>query len=199
MNQLFQRTTANCWRQTFQRTALPSQQLQCRFYSQQVASKSSSRQFTRNPLTPPPSKSEQELLSLGYIVRRTPSVELPIYKKTMSGGTKHVVLIKKVHGDKRKFLAELSEALSLDSGSIRINPTTQHIELKVWPYIAWLLPNLSRVYKTNTCSSTGRPLRQGEKLVARARLLESRQPTLLYHFHSLQKSSHVKLYSQRQS
>lgn len=49
----------------------------------------------------------------------------------MSGGTKQVVTIKKIHGDKRKLLNELSEALSLDSGSIRINPTTQHIELKV--------------------------------------------------------------------
>ncbi|TQS33441.1 hypothetical protein Golomagni_06213, partial [Golovinomyces magnicellulatus] len=132
MNPLLPRA-ANCWRQSLAiRTPAARQQLvPCRFYSQHQTPRTPKvpRQFN-SPLTEPPTKTEQELLALGYIVRRTPSVELPIYKKRMSGGTKQVITIKKIHGDKRKLLSELSEALSLDSGSIRINPTTQHIELK---------------------------------------------------------------------
>ncbi|KAK3187522.1 hypothetical protein K4F52_003580 [Lecanicillium sp. MT-2017a] len=130
-----------CSRQSLARTLYQSQAraspLTLRF-SSSVASRTAAtttktatpQSFTRPP-TPAPAKSPEELAaSLGYIVRRTPSVQLPIYRTWKSGNTRQVITIKKIDGDKRKMLQELSEALSVDKGNIRINPTTQHIELK---------------------------------------------------------------------
>lgn len=89
------------------------------------------KSFTKPP-TAPPTKTPEELgASLGYFVRRTLSVQLPIYRTLKSGNTRQVITIKKIDGNKRKMLQELSEALSMDKTNIRINPTTQHIELKV--------------------------------------------------------------------
>ncbi|KAM0262457.1 hypothetical protein ACHAQJ_001711 [Trichoderma viride] len=87
------------------------------------------RQLSRAPL-PPPTKSPEELASLGYIVRRTPSVQLPVYRRWMSGGTRQVVLIKKVDGDRRRLLEDLVGSLGIAKEDVRINPITQHIELK---------------------------------------------------------------------
>ncbi|KAK2595389.1 hypothetical protein QQS21_006861 [Conoideocrella luteorostrata] len=80
--------------------------------------------------TPPPAKTAEELASGPYIVRRTPSIQLPVYKRFMSGGNRVVVLVKKVDGDRRKLLEDMSESLGVGKENIRINPTTQHVELK---------------------------------------------------------------------
>jgi large subunit ribosomal protein L49 len=128
-----------CSRQTITRTICQSQArvspATIRFASA-AAHASSPKPTTPNshskPPTPRPTKTPEELgASLGYFVRRTPSVQLPIYRTLKSGNTRQVITIKKVDGDKRKMLQELSEALSMDKANIRINPTTQHIELKV--------------------------------------------------------------------
>ncbi|UKZ67201.1 mitochondrial 54S ribosomal protein mL49 [Trichoderma atroviride] len=87
------------------------------------------RQLSRAPV-PPPTKTPEELVSLGYIVRRTPSVQLPVYRRWMSGGTRQVVLIKKIDGDRRRLLEDLVGSLGIAREEVRINPTTQHIELK---------------------------------------------------------------------
>ncbi|KAL7797289.1 hypothetical protein V8C37DRAFT_370622 [Trichoderma ceciliae] len=87
------------------------------------------RELSRTP-TPPPTKSPEELVSLGYMVRRTPSVQLPLYRRWLSGGNRQVVLIKKVDGDRRRLLEDLVGGLSIAREDVRINPTTQHIELK---------------------------------------------------------------------
>ncbi|PTB61929.1 hypothetical protein BBK36DRAFT_1130620 [Trichoderma citrinoviride] len=87
------------------------------------------RQLSRAPV-PPPTKTPEELVSLGYIVRRTPSVQLPVYRRWQSGGTRQVVLIKKVDGDRIRLLEELVGDLGIPREDARINPTTQHIELK---------------------------------------------------------------------
>lgn len=42
-----------------------------------------------------------------------------------------MVLIKKVDGDRKKLLEDLVETLGVSKQDIRLNPTTQHIELKV--------------------------------------------------------------------
>ena len=94
------------------------------------ATTSSSRTHSQPPV-PPPSKSPVELATLPYVVRRTPSAQLPIYRRTMSGGTRQVALIKKVDGDRRKLLDDIVGALQIPKEEIRINPTTQHIEMKV--------------------------------------------------------------------
>lgn len=88
------------------------------------------RQLSRAPV-PPPTKTPEELVSLGYIVRRTPSVQLPLYRRWLSGGTRQIVLIKKIDGDRRKLLEDLVGSLGITREEIRINPTTQHVELKV--------------------------------------------------------------------
>ncbi|PNY28882.1 Uncharacterized protein TCAP_01199 [Tolypocladium capitatum] len=90
----------------------------------------SGQQTHSQPPIPPPSKSPEELASLSYIVRRTPSTQLPIYRRWMSGGNRQVVLIKKIDGDRRKMLEDIVESLGIGREDIRINPTTQHIELK---------------------------------------------------------------------
>ncbi|KAL7938883.1 mitochondrial large subunit ribosomal protein domain-containing protein [Trichoderma chlorosporum] len=87
------------------------------------------RQLSRAP-APPPTKTPEELVSLGYIVRRTPSVQLPIYRRWQSGGTRQVVLIKKIDGDRVRLLEDLAGGLGIAREDVRINPTTQHIELK---------------------------------------------------------------------
>ncbi|KAI9147733.1 mitochondrial large ribosomal subunit l49 [Paramyrothecium foliicola] len=79
---------------------------------------------------PRPSKTPEELAQLPYVVRRTPSIQLPIYRKWMSGGTRQVIMIKKVEGDRRKMVEDLVGALQLTREDVRLNPTTQQIELK---------------------------------------------------------------------
>lgn len=81
--------------------------------------------------TPPPTKSSEEFASSPYYVRRTSSVQLPVYRRFMSGGNRQVVVIKKVDGDRKKLLEDLVESLGVGKDDIRINPTTQHVELKV--------------------------------------------------------------------
>ncbi|KAG6015474.1 hypothetical protein E4U43_005253 [Claviceps pusilla] len=86
--------------------------------------------IVRSIPTPPPTKTPQELASSPYLVRRTPSAQLPVYKQFKSGGNRALVLIKKVEGDRKRLLQDMLEALGLSQDSIRINPTTQHLEIK---------------------------------------------------------------------
>lgn len=95
------------------------------------------RPLSREP-TPPPTKTPEELEALAYVVRRTPSVQLPVYRRWMSGGNRQVVLIKKVDGDRRKMLSELTADLGVGKDDVRINPITQHVEIKV--RYDWALP-----------------------------------------------------------
>lgn len=85
------------------------------------------RQFS----LPPPTKTPEELATLPYIVRRTPYAQLPVYRSFKSGGNRIVVLIKKVAGNRLKMIEDLTEALQLEGTEIRLNPTTQHVEVKV--------------------------------------------------------------------
>ncbi|KAJ3526992.1 hypothetical protein NM208_g10927 [Fusarium decemcellulare] len=88
------------------------------------------RQLTR-PITPPPTKTAQQLAaSLPYIVRRTPYSQVPVYRKWMSGGNREIILIKKVEGDRSRLVEDLAVALDIKRPDIRLNPTTQHIEIK---------------------------------------------------------------------
>lgn len=88
----------------------------------------------KRPFVPPPTKTEQELAaSLPYIVQRTPYAQVPIYRKYMSGGNRVLILIKRVNGDRKQLVDDLAKALKLEKEDIRLNPTTQHIEIKVRP------------------------------------------------------------------
>lgn len=95
-----------------------------------AAQRKAPRSFARPP-TPPPTKTPEEQLARGYVVRRTSSVQLPVYRKLKSGDTRAVVLIKRVEGDHKKLVEDLKADMDLAAGKIRINPTTKHIELSV--------------------------------------------------------------------
>ncbi|TQW08140.1 ribosomal protein L49/IMG2 [Cordyceps javanica] len=102
------------------------------------------RSFARPP-TPPPAKTAEELQhARGYLVQRTSSVQLPVYRALKSGGTREIILIKKVHGDRRRLVEDIKAGLAVAADKIRINPTTQHIELQ-GNYLTrtqkWLLDN----------------------------------------------------------
>ncbi|KAM4056579.1 mitochondrial large subunit ribosomal protein [Hirsutella rhossiliensis] len=112
------------------RALLP--QLQASLFSTHVPQPASPREKgpkLRTP-TPPPSKSQEELAQMPYLVRRTPSAQLPVYRRTKSGGTLRETHVKKVEGDRKKLAQELGGALSLDQKDVRVNPTTNHIEMK---------------------------------------------------------------------
>ncbi|UZP42058.1 hypothetical protein NXS19_009874 [Fusarium pseudograminearum] len=67
---------------------------------------------------------------LRYIIKRTPSLQIPVYRKWMSGGNRCIVIIKKVKGDHAKLVKDLSDDLDIKAEHIRLNPVTQHIEIK---------------------------------------------------------------------
>ncbi|OAA44658.1 ribosomal protein L49/IMG2 [Beauveria brongniartii RCEF 3172] len=92
--------------------------------------RSAPRSYTRAP-TPPPTKTELEHYEgSGYLVRRTASLQLPVYRKLKSGKTREVIVIKKVHGDRFQLLEDIKASLGVAPDRIRLNPTTQQIELQ---------------------------------------------------------------------
>ena len=90
----------------------------------------SARPLYREPV-PPPTITPQELESIPYIIRRTAFAQLPVYRKWMAGGTKEVITIKKISGDRNVLAEELKEKLEIPQDNIRHNSTTGHLELKV--------------------------------------------------------------------
>lgn len=87
------------------------------------------RSFYIRPVTPPPTASITELANRAFIVQRTPSAQLPVYRSGRD--TKIFTKIKKVEGDVKLFVEQITEGLSLDKDKIKINPTTGHIAIKV--------------------------------------------------------------------
>jgi len=87
----------------------------------------------KQPFVPPPVSKNPEKLgaTLRYVIRRTPSSQLPVYRKWMSGGNRMIVIIKKIDGDRSKFIQDLARDLEIKPVDIRLNPTTQHVEIKV--------------------------------------------------------------------
>ncbi|CAD6503067.1 BgTH12-02737 [Blumeria graminis f. sp. triticale] len=65
-----------------------------------------------------------------YLVRRTPSKQLPIYHVTKNGGNKKLTKIGKVEGDTAALTTELRTVLALDEKECRINPLTGHVLVK---------------------------------------------------------------------
>jgi large subunit ribosomal protein L49 len=49
----------------------------------------------------------------------------------MAGGTKQIVMIKKISGDTRALGRELTEKFGIPEDNLRLNPVTGHLELKV--------------------------------------------------------------------
>jgi large subunit ribosomal protein L49 len=85
----------------------------------------------KQAMVPLPTKNPKEVgTHTRYIVKRTPSSQVPVYRKWMSGGNRCIILIKKVKGDRPRLVQHLSRDLEIKADDIRINPVTQHIEIK---------------------------------------------------------------------
>ncbi|KAH7246182.1 hypothetical protein BKA59DRAFT_477406 [Fusarium tricinctum] len=97
----------------------------------------------KQAFVPLPTKKPEEIgATLRYIIRRTPASQLAIYRKWMSGGNRMIVLIKKIDGDRSKLVKDLIRDLQIKPVDIRINPVTQHVEIKGDVYdkvIQWVL------------------------------------------------------------
>ncbi|KAM3434412.1 hypothetical protein MY1884_000122 [Beauveria asiatica] len=92
--------------------------------------RSAPRSYTRAP-TPPPTKTELvHFEGSAYLVRRTASFQLPVYRKLKSGKTREVIVIKKLYGDRFQLLEDIKASLGVPPDRIRLNPTTQQIELQ---------------------------------------------------------------------
>jgi hypothetical protein len=81
-----------------------------------------------------PTRTVEELLadpSIHYLVRRTPSAQLPIYNRWKAKAPVSTVLIKKIEGDKVQLVDDIVEALGMDRANARVNPYTGHVELRV--------------------------------------------------------------------
>ncbi|KAF4966287.1 hypothetical protein FSARC_6020 [Fusarium sarcochroum] len=85
----------------------------------------------KQPFTPLPTKTPEQLTkSHNYFIRRTPGSQLPIYRKWMSGGNRVIVIVKKIEGHRTLLVKDLMKALEINKTDIRLNPTTQHVEIK---------------------------------------------------------------------
>lgn len=81
--------------------------------------------------TPPPTKTPEELAQMPYSVRRTDATYLPVYRRARAGQTLIHTLVKRIDGDQKRLAQEMAGALNIDPKDIRVNPTTNHIEIKV--------------------------------------------------------------------
>ncbi|KAH8174921.1 mitochondrial large subunit ribosomal protein (Img2) domain-containing protein [Sarocladium implicatum] len=81
---------------------------------------------------PPPSKSADELLADGspYLLRRTAYGQLPVYRRWRGGGTLEEVLVKKIEGNPRPLVQDLTAMLGCAPENVKINPTTNQIIIK---------------------------------------------------------------------
>ncbi|KFA62053.1 hypothetical protein S40285_02143 [Stachybotrys chlorohalonatus IBT 40285] len=80
--------------------------------------------------TPPPAKSPEELAKGPYVVARTPSVALPVYRKWSAGNTKLTTMVQKITGNKQRLKDDLVRDLQLNEEHVRLNPITNHLEIK---------------------------------------------------------------------
>lgn len=82
---------------------------------------------------PPPSKTTDELLAAGspYLLRRTAYGKLPVYRRWRGGGTLEEVLVKKIEGNPKPLVQDLTAMLGCAPEHVKINPTTNQIVIKV--------------------------------------------------------------------
>lgn len=68
--------------------------------------------------------------SKSYAIELTPSEKLPVYPKTKAAGQSKFTIVKRVRGDKRAFIQDLMEGLSIPKDEISLQPVTGHIQVK---------------------------------------------------------------------
>lgn len=81
---------------------------------------------------PPPTRDPSELAAqLSWMIERTASRQLPIYKRWRGGGTKEQIVVKKLQGDTQAFMDDMITALQIKPEKVRLNPTTRQVEITV--------------------------------------------------------------------
>lgn len=76
-----------------------------------------------------PASSTSMVFDSPYTVNRTPWGQLAVYKT--GRGTKTYTKIRKVEGDKKAFIQQLTAGLKLETGEVSMNAVTGNIHVKV--------------------------------------------------------------------
>lgn len=83
------------------------------------------------PLPVPLAPSQEVRPTETYFVQRTPTRNLPVYQLTKAGGNLKQTRVRKLSGQIEQLHRQLKEMLQPPPEWIRVNPTNQHIEMKV--------------------------------------------------------------------
>lgn len=97
--------------------------------TQQVSTPPPPSPATATPAAPAPAPAQPRQLS--YLVERTASRNLSVYNDTRSGGSKKETVIKKIVGDIHALKSEITSELGFPRDTVKINPVTGHIKIKV--------------------------------------------------------------------
>ncbi|KAG6061565.1 hypothetical protein E4U17_001077 [Claviceps sp. LM77 group G4] len=81
-------------------------------------------------MTPPATKTPEEQASGPWLLRRTPSGQMPIYKQFRKSHQYRYILIKKIEGDVPKFVEDLAEGTGIPRDELALLPKNQFVEIK---------------------------------------------------------------------
>ncbi|KAG6144828.1 hypothetical protein E4U35_005679 [Claviceps purpurea] len=81
-------------------------------------------------MTPPATKTPEEQASGPWLMRRTPSGQMPIYKQFKKARQYRFILLKKVEGDVLKFVDDLAEGTGIPRDEMAVVPKNQFVEIK---------------------------------------------------------------------
>ncbi|KAG6122640.1 hypothetical protein E4U13_001728 [Claviceps humidiphila] len=81
-------------------------------------------------ITPPATKTPEEQASGPWLIGRTPSGQMPIYKQFKKAKEYRFILVKKVEGDVSKFVEDLAEATGIPRDEMAVVPKNQFVEIK---------------------------------------------------------------------
>lgn len=70
-------------------------------------------------------------VSKPYLISLTASNSFPVYRDDKAAGSSKRTVIKKIEGDRKALITDVSAALKVPKENFRINPVTQHVEIKV--------------------------------------------------------------------
>lgn len=82
--------------------------------------------FLENPSV---AKSPEAFAKMPYIISRTNSRRLPVYRSRQNG-TELITTIRKVYGDLPRFANEITSALNLDRAKARVNEPARSVQLQ---------------------------------------------------------------------
>ncbi|KAG5974992.1 hypothetical protein E4U58_002247 [Claviceps cyperi] len=81
-------------------------------------------------ITPPATKTPEEQANGPWLIGRTPSGQVPIYKQFKKAQDYRFILLKKVQGDVPKFVEDLAEGTGIPRDEMSVVPRNQFVEIK---------------------------------------------------------------------